>query len=134
MWFVFSLQLVKFHTLTSLSHPAETMMGLLLVGEKRTQEIHSECPSSWMVYLQTPSVFHSLIVRSREPETICLLSAEKATLRTSFVCPTNLRVVVPIVKSQRRRVLSQDPERANCPSDDMTTSETKWLWPVKHFF
>lgn len=46
-----------------------------------------------MVYLQTPSVFHSLMVLSLEPETICLLSAEKATLRTSFVWPLNILVV-----------------------------------------
>lgn len=26
--------------------------------------------------------------------------------------------------------MSQDPERANCPSEEMTTSETKWLCPV----
>lgn len=33
-------------TLTILSQPQETMMGLLLLGEKRTQETHSEWPSS----------------------------------------------------------------------------------------
>merc|ERR1719334_2249328 len=106
-------------------------MGLVLVGEKRTHEIHSEWPSSWMVYLQTPRVFHSLMVRSREPDTICLLSAENATLRTSFVWPTNLLVVVPIVRSQRRRVESHEPDKANCPSEDSTMSDTKCPCPLR---
>lgn len=30
-----------------------------------------------------------------------------------------------VVRSQRRRVPSQEPERANCPSEEMTTSLTK---------
>ena len=34
-----------------------------------------------------------------------------------------------VVRSQSRSVLSQDPDRANWPSEDMTTSDTKWLWP-----
>ncbi len=56
------------HTLTSLSQPADTMIGLVVTGEKRTQETHSVWPSgSPMVYLHSPSVFHSLIVLSREP-------------------------------------------------------------------
>ena len=46
------------------------------------------------MYLQTPRVFQSLMLLSRAPETICLLSAENATLRTSLVCPINLRVVL----------------------------------------
>lgn len=33
-------------TLTSLSQPQDTMMGLLLLGEKRTQDTHSEWLSS----------------------------------------------------------------------------------------
>ena len=49
-----------------------------------------------MVYLQTPRVFHSLMELSLDPDTICLLSAENATLMTSFVWPTNLLVVVPL--------------------------------------
>jgi hypothetical protein len=53
--------------------------------------------------------------------------------RTSPVWPTNLRVVKPVLRSQRRRVLSQDEERANWPSEEMTTSETKWLWPWRIF-
>lgn len=34
-------------TFTSLSQPQETMMGLLLFGEKRTHDTHSEWLSSW---------------------------------------------------------------------------------------
>ena len=70
MWLVLSLQLVRFHTLTYLSQPQLTMMGFWLLGENRTQDTQSPCPSSWMVYLHCASVFHSLMVLSREPETI----------------------------------------------------------------
>ena len=72
-------------TLTILSQPHETIIGFWVFGENLTNETHSVWLSSWMVYLHCPSVFHNLIVLSREPETICRLSAEKATLNTSFV-------------------------------------------------
>ena len=127
MWptrLVRSLQLVRFHTLTSLSQPHETIKGLAADGEKRTHETHSVWPSSWMVYLHSPSVFHSFTVLSREPETIWRLSAEKATERTSFSCETKRRVVVPVLRSQRRRVPSHEPESANWPSDEIVMSCT----------
>lgn len=58
--------------MTSLSQPADTMMGLVVTGEKRTQDTHSVWPSgSLMVYLHSPMVFHSLMLLSREPDTIC---------------------------------------------------------------
>merc|ERR1711893_132004 len=41
MWLVFNLQLVKFQTLTYLSHPQDTMMGFWLLGENLTQDTHS---------------------------------------------------------------------------------------------
>merc|ERR1719502_1867124 len=69
---VFSLQLFRFHTLISLSQPQETINGFLAEGEKRTQETQSVWLSSVMVYLHSARVFHSLIVLSREPDTICL--------------------------------------------------------------
>jgi hypothetical protein len=50
------------------------------------------------------------------------------------VWPTNFLVVKPVFKSQSRRVLSHDEERQNWPSEEMTTSETKWLWPCRIFF
>merc|ERR1719409_552020 len=122
-----SLQLFRFHTLTSLSQPHETISGLAAEGEKRTQETHSVWPSSWMVYLHSPSVFHSLTVLSREPDTIWRFSGEKATERTSFLCwsaPAKRRVVEPVLRSQRRREPSHEPERANWPSEEMVTSCT----------
>ena len=51
------------------------------------------CPSSVMEYLSWPRVFHRLMERSREPETIWRLSAEKATDRTSLEWPMKRRVV-----------------------------------------
>ena len=144
------------HTLTILSHPPETMMGLEGTGENRTQLTHSWCPScSWMVYLHSPSVFQSLMLLSRDPLTIWRLSTEKATLSTSLECPMNRRVVFPVLRSHSRSVPSHDlgfrgprqspapapprgsprrsfwahPESANCPSDEMTTSCTKWACP-----
>lgn len=120
-------------TFTTLSQPAETMTGFIGLGENRTHEIHSVWPSSRMSNLHSPRVFQSLIVRSLEPETIWRLSAENETERTSEVCPTKRRVVAPVLRSHRRSVLSHDDESANCPSDEMTTSETKWLWPWRIF-
>jgi hypothetical protein len=45
--------------------------------------------------------------------------------------PTKRRVVEPVVMSHRRRVPSQEPDRANWPSEEMTTSCTKWEWPFR---
>merc|ERR1712000_576503 len=100
MWSVWSLQVESSQTLTSLSQPEETMTGFWGLGLKRTQETHSVWPLSEMVYLQSPRVFHSLMVRSREPETIW----------TSLLWPTKRRVVVPVASSQRRRVLSHEAD------------------------
>jgi hypothetical protein len=61
------------------------MTGFCGLGLNLTHETHSVCPFSVMVNLQSPRVFQSLIVRSLDPETICLLSAEKETERTSLV-------------------------------------------------
>lgn len=47
--------------------------------------------------------------------------------------PTNFLVVKPVLRSQSLNVLSHEDESANCPSDEMTTSETKWLWPCRIF-
>ena len=60
-------------------------MGLVVTGEKRTQDTHSVCPSgSPIVYLHSPSVFHSLIVLSRLPDTICMVvkTAGQQQMRT----------------------------------------------------
>ena len=95
-----------------MSQPDETITGFWGLGLKRTHETQSEWPFSVMVYLQSPRVFHSLMVLSRAPETIWRLSAEKETERTSLLWPTKRRVVVPVASSQRRRVLSHEAERA----------------------
>ena len=85
----------------------------------------------WPRDLHCPTVFHSLMVLSRLPLTICRLSAEKATLRTSFLWLTNCRVLVPTDKSHRRKDPSHEPLTAKRPSLEMTTSETKCEWPRK---
>merc|ERR1719188_2356154 len=100
-----SLQLLKFQTFTSLSQPADTMSGILAEGEKTTQLTQSACMSSEIVYLHSASVFHSLIVLSRLPETIWRLSPENATLLTSLVWPWNVRTAAPVFRSQSRIVL-----------------------------
>jgi len=103
------------------------MTGFWGLGLKRTQLTQSVWPSSVMLNLQSPRVFHSLMVRSRLPDTIWRLSGLKLTLMTSPVWPTKRRVVAPVFKSQRRSDLSHEAERANWPSDEITTSDTKWL-------
>merc|ERR1719221_1100033 len=67
---VFSLQLFRFQTLINLSQPQETISGFLAEGENLTQETQSVWFSSVMVYLHSARVFHSLMVLSRDPETI----------------------------------------------------------------
>mmetsp|Transcript_5299 Transcript_5299/g.13241 ORF Transcript_5299/g.13241 Transcript_5299/m.13241 type:complete len:205 (+) Transcript_5299:268-882(+) len=126
-----SLQFVSAQTFTRRSHPHETMRGTDWDGLKRTQDTHSEWPSASvpMVYLHSPRVFQSLMVLSRDPLTIWRLSTLNATDRTSFECPTKRRVVRPLLISHRRRVPSQLPDSANCPSLLMTTSDTKWECP-----
>merc|ERR1719359_1227983 len=59
------------------------------------------------------------------------LSEEKATEFTSDVWPAKLRTEEPVLRSQRRIVLSQDADRANWPSELVTRSCTGWLWPVR---
>merc|ERR1719454_1752796 len=127
--FVRSLQLLRFHTFTNLSQPADTMRGIFAEGEKTTELIQSVCMSSTMVYLHSAKVFQSLIVLSRLPETICLLSPEKATLLTSFVCPWNVRTVAPVLRSHSLMVLSQDPDNANWPSEESTVLAIGSLCP-----
>lgn len=128
----------------SIPSPSSWGYGLHIIFSVRKGQL------TVMVYLHWARVFQSLMDLSREPETIWRLSAEKATDRTSLVCDMNWRVDWPlqrysslldrtsrkdfwmtyVLMSQRRRVLSQEPDRANWPSEEMTTSDTKWLWPV----
>merc|ERR1740117_1316313 len=107
------------------------MSGILAEGEKTTELTQSVCMSSVIVYLHSARVFHNLMVLSRLPETICRLSPEKATEFTSLAWPWKVRTVMPVLRSQRRMVFSQEPESANCPSEDSTTLATGSLWPLK---
>merc|ERR1719265_3025582 len=129
-----SLQLFKFHTFTSLSHPQLTMSGCFADGLKRTLDTQSECASSVIVYLHSASVFQRRIDLSRDPETIWRLSDENATEFTSDVWPAKLRTDEPVFRSQRRIVLSQLAVSANWPSELVTRSWIGWLWPVSFFF
>merc|ERR1719444_508332 len=95
-----SLQSVRFHTLTSLSQPADTISGILADGEKATLLTQSVCMSSVIVYLHSASVFHNLIVLSRLPDTIWRLSPEKATPKTSLLWPWKVRTEQPVFRSQ----------------------------------
>lgn len=71
------------------------------------------------------------MVLSLPVETIYLLSGEKATLKTSLVCPVNYLVVFPVFKSHNLKVLSHDEEIKYELSFEIAKSETKWLCPVK---
>ena len=54
-------------------------------------------------------------------------SPEKATERTSLLWSSNLLVVLPVLRSHSLRHLSHDPDSAKWPSEESTTSDTKWL-------
>lgn len=70
-------------------------------------------------------VFHNLIPLSAPAEIIYLLSDEKATENTSFVCPKNYLVVTPVLKSQSLNDLSHDDEIKKLLSYDNDKSLTK---------
>ena len=90
----------------------------------------------------------TLMVLSLEADTICLLSAEKATESTSLAWSSNLRSsvqqdrlwwsylreVLPAGRSPSLMVLSQEPDRAKLPSEESVTSETKWPWPCSRLW
>ncbi len=101
-------------TLTSLSQPADTMMGLVVTGEKRTQETQSVCPSgSPIVYLHSPIVFHSLIVLSREPDTICARAGgADALLGLAHTQPTSQTPSAPRRRSNALSDLAHASPRA----------------------
>ena len=62
------------------------------------------------MYLQSDKVFQNLTYLSPPADNIYMLSGEKATVKTSLMCPANILVVFPIRKSHSRRVLSHDEE------------------------
>lgn len=57
-------------------------------------------------------MFHKMIFLSAPADKIYLLSGEKATVKTSLVCPLNCLDVFPAFKSHNLRVLSQEAETA----------------------
>merc|ERR1719463_1005223 len=107
------------------------MSGIFADGEKATQLTQSVCMSSVMVYLHSARVFQRRMVRSQLPDTIWRLSAENATLKTSLVWPWKQRTALPVFRSQSRRVLSQEPDSANWPSEERVMSCTASPWPAR---
>lgn len=94
---------------------------------------------TWTVYLQTPRVFHNFMVLSRDPETICRLSEEKATLSTSLVWPTNRLVVVPLrgrTWSLSRQILpiQSDPSLGSifAPVGSIMPHSSHHMWPMSY--
>lgn len=78
-----------------------------------------------MVYLFSAKVFQSLISLSAPEEIICLLSLEKLTVKTSFLCPVNCLTVWPVLTFQSLKVLSHEDEIQNSPVKESERSETK---------
>lgn len=60
--------------------------------------------------LQSAKVFQSLIVLSAPDEIIYLLSGENEHVKISLVCPVNLYLVCPVLRSQSLKVLSHEEE------------------------
>jgi len=91
-------------------------------------------PNSSMVCCTLPAKSQILTVLSIEPETRSLSPQVKAQLKTSLVCAWKVWWVVNLVKSQRRRVLSQDPEKKWLFEEWTWTQLTKWLCPCKALY
>jgi len=85
------------------------------------------------VNLHSPTVFQIFRSLFLSPLAICLLSGEKATVRASFECPTNLRIVAPFFKSHSLRVESHDEVRQYLLSYESDRSLTKWPCPLRTF-
>ncbi len=97
----------------------------LETGEYLMQETQSEWLYFSDLYLQSAKVFQSLISLSAPADKIYLLSGEKATEKTSLVCPTNILDVFPALRSQSLRVLSQLEEMTKLLSWERARSEMK---------
>lgn len=97
----------------------------LMTGEYLTQETQSEWLFLSDVNLQSAKVFHNLISLSAPEDKICLLSGEKATDKTSLVCPVNILVDFPAFKSHNLSVLSHDEETMKQFSWERAKSVTK---------
>merc|ERR1711904_221024 len=103
-------------------------------GETVTALMYPVWPTRLVRSLQLDSC-HTLTSLSQPPDTMSGWEAlgEKATERTSLSCPTKRRVVRPVLRSHRRSVPSHDPDSANWPSEEMTTSCTKCPCPRRAF-
>lgn len=78
---------------------------------------------TWKLSLNTSMASYNLGVIS-----LCLYVEQ---IIMDFQQLNQLYVPTYLVRSHRRRVESQAPDRANCPSEEMTTSLTKWEWPLR---
>lgn len=126
-------------TLMVLSQEAETMIGCFGSWKYLTHDTQSVCGFWSTVNLHTPWMFQSLTLLSMDPEAICLLSGEKATVRTSFLCPSasepheRVFLVDAVLRLQSLMVPSHDDERAYLESWERSRSEIKWECPVITF-
>jgi len=126
-----------FQILSLPSHPTEAKYGskLDLVEDFKWGEYLIWETQSWWLwdsdeYLQSARVFHNLTSLSAPEEIICLLSGEKHTVKTSFLCPVNCLTTFPVLRFHNLRVLSHDEEIQKFPSKVSEISLTKWLCPV----
>ena len=83
-----------------------------MFGTKRTQLTQSLWPCLSSVNWHSPSVFHSLIVRSRPQDMIRRLSGLKHTDSTSFEWPDSVFSHMPVATFHRRTLWSQEAVRA----------------------
>lgn len=96
-----------------------------MTGEYLTQDTQSVWLFLSDVNLQSAKVFHNLISLSAPEDKICLLSGEKATDKTSLVCPTNYLDDLAAFKSHNLRVLSHEDETMKQFSWERAKSVTK---------
>lgn len=116
---VYLIQMLVFQIFNLPSHPTVAKQGGysppfqdLIQGEYLTQETQSQWFLSSDSYFFYPMLFHKIIFLSAPAERIYLLSAEMAQVKTSLVCPSNLQMVVPFLKSHNLKVLSQEEVKA----------------------
>ena len=85
----------------------------------------SVCPEKGPATVSPVMEFHTRIVSSPEPETMCRPSGENATELTGSVCPTKRPAAVsPVVAFHIRIVPSSEAEAMCWPSGDNATDMT----------
>lgn len=79
--------------MTILSHPADTMMGLLEFGENLTQDTHSVCPSScWWTKDKSSlnmSVWGNVVLRRTIGHRVYFLTTPLSSLESRNLCIVN---------------------------------------------